>query len=371
MALSKGKKILIAVVAGVVAIGTTIGVVLGIQNSKAPGPDIPSIDTPVDPNPDTPVDPTPDDPVYPTPDDPVDPDPDTPVDPDPDTPVDPDPGEEEPETPEMSEEDYRIQNVELLKEILAREYNQFTKTEYANFNLENIDDIILNPAAGEVYFTADMSGIFGGTLGNFNITGTLGQSFDWQSQEELNKFLTSFNDSESDMTFEDAKATMSSQVSEGKYDEFIDFVKKQSYDGVDLSSVSNEDFFGVTWFISDNDAHGYSYVEYKAINNGNVYTIHLENVKPTGAGDRCITELMSYSNSVFKVVDVQPFEEFDINTEIEATAQAQSEFFLDLSEVAISKDQAQDLANAIRTSNPKKLGNMEVKLPAGNADFEL
>ena len=132
MALSKGKKILIAVVAGVVAIATTIGVVLGIQNSKDPGPDIPSIDTPVDPTPDTPLDPTPDDPVDTTPDEPVDPTPDDPVDPDPDTPVDPDPGEEEPETPEMSEEDYRIQNVELLKEILAREYKEFSKTIFKN-----------------------------------------------------------------------------------------------------------------------------------------------------------------------------------------------------------------------------------------------
>ena len=344
MALSKGKKVLIAVVAGVVAIGTTIGVVLGIQNSKGPGPNLPSIDTPVDPNPDTPVDPTPDDPVDPTPDDPVDPDPDTPVD--------PDPGEEEPETPEMSEEDYRIQNVELLKEILAREYNQFTKTEYANYNLQNIDNIILNPVAGEVYFTADMSGITGSILGNHNFTGYLGQSFDWQSQEELNKFLISFNDSESDMTFEDVKATMSSQVSEATYDKFVDYVKGQSYDGVDFSVVSDDDIFGVTWFVSDNDAYGNRYIEYRIVNNGNVYTLHMEWFPPMYSPDESIEEIITNKYGVFKVVDVQPFEEFDINTEIGATAQAQSEFFLDLSEVAISKDQAQDLANAIRTSNP-------------------
>ena len=363
MALSKGKKILIAVVTGVVTIGATIGVVLGIQNSKDPGPDLPSIDTPVDPNPDTPVDPTPDDPVDPTPDEPVDPDPDTPVD--------PDPGEEEPETPEISEEDYRIQNVEHLKEILAREYNQFTKTEYANFNLENIDNIILNTAAGEVYFTADMSGITGSILGNYNFTGYLGQSFDWQNQEELNKFLISFNDSESDMTFGESKGTMSSKISEATYNKFVDYVKEQSYDGVDFSAVSDSDIFGVTWFVSDNDAYGNRYIEYRIVNNGNVYTLHMEWFPPMYSPDESIEEIITNKYGVFKVVDVQPFEEFDINTEIGATAQAQSEFFLDLSEVAISKDQAQDLANAIRTSNPKKFGNMEVKLPAENQDFEL
>lgn len=367
MALSKGKKILIAVVAGVVAIGTTIGVVLGIQNSKGPGPDIPSIDAPVDPTPDTPVDPTPDDPVDPTPDDPVDPDPDTPVD--------PDPGEEEPEAPEMSEEDYRIQNVELLKEILAREYNQFTETDNVKYNLENIDNIEINVATGDVSFIADIRttafDVDMGLVGSKIFTGHFGQSFNWQNQEELNKFLTSFKEFDGDMEFDNHKPAMSSEVSEVTYEKFVDYVKEQSCDGVDFSAVPDNDVFGISWFVSDDDAYGYRYIEYKIVKDDQVYTIHLENVQPLGSNDTMIEELMTYKNSVFKVVDVQPFEEFDINTEIEATAQAQSEFFLDLSEVAISKDQAEDLANAIRASNPKKLGNMEVKLPAGNPDFEL
>lgn len=344
MALSKGKKILIAVVAGVVAIGTTIGVVLGIQNSKDPGPDLPSIDTPVDPTPDTPVDPTPDDPVDPTPDEPVDPDPDTPVD--------PDPGEEEPEAPEMSEEDYRIQNVELLKEILAREYNQFTETDNVKYNLENIDNIEINVATGDVSFIADIRttafDVDMGLVGSKIFTGHFGQSFNWQNQEELNKFLTSFNDAESDMTFGESKGTMSSKISGETYKEFIDYVKEQSYDGVDFSAASDNDVFGISWFISDNDAYGYSYIEYKVIDDGKVYTIHAENFMPgSGLGEGAIKAFMKYTNTVFKVVDVQPFEEFDINTEIGATAQAQSEFFLDLSEVAISKDQAENLANAM------------------------
>lgn len=368
MALSKGKKILIAVVAGVVAIGTIIGVVLGIQNSKAPGPDIPSIDTPVDPNPDTPVDPTPDDPVDPTPDDPVDPDPDTPVD--------PDPGEEEPGTSENPEEKYRQDNIKILKEILASEYEEFSKKGIASYKLENVDNIILNTAAGEVYFTADVRTIANETIDmglveGCSFTGHLEGSFDWQSQEELNKFLTSFNESDGDMKFDDYKLAMLSRLSETTYGQFVDYVKEQKYDGVDFSAVSDDNVFGITWFVSDSNAHGNRYIEYRIVKDGQVYTIHLENVQPLGSNDTMIEELMTYKNSVFKIVDVQPFEEFDINTEIGATAQAQSEFFLDLSEVAISKDQAQDLANAIRASNPKKLGNMEVKLPAGNPDFEL
>lgn len=341
MALSKGKKVLIAIVGAVVTIGAVIGTVFAVKKIKenVEMTDRPGITTPVDPTPDTPVDPTPDDPVDPTPDEPVDPDPDTPVD--------PDPGEEEPEAPEISEEDYRIQNVELLKEILAREYNQFTKTEYSSFNLENIDNIILNPAAGEVYFTADMSGIFGGIIGNFNITGHLGQSFDWQNQEELNKFLTSFSDSENDMTFEESKTTMSSQISEATYEKFVDYVKEQSCDGVDFSAVSDNDVFGITWFNRDNDAYGYRYIEYKIVKDGQVYTIHLENVDPLGSNDTMIEELMTYKNSVFKVVDVQPFEKFDLETPIiESSAQASVDLSLDFRGTTFDEISSTEFASA-------------------------
>ena len=362
MALSKGKKVLIAIVGAVVTIGAVIGTVFAVKKIKEnvemtdrPGittPVDPTPDTPVDPTPDDPVDPTPDDPVDPTPDDPVDPDPDTPVDPDPDTPVDPDPGEEEPETPETPEEEYRQDNIEALKEILAREYEEFSKKGIASYKLENVDNIILNTAAGEVYFTADVrmmanDTIDMGLIEGCNFTGYLGESFDWQSQEELNKFLISFKDSNSDMEFENYKEGMSSKISGETYKEFIDYVKEQSYDGVDLSSIPNENFFGVTWFVLDYDALGNRYIEYKVVDGDKVYTLHAENVQPGGVGDGVIEAFMKYTNSVFKVVGVQPFKEFDISTEIRATAQAQSEFFLDLSEVAISKDQAENLANAM------------------------
>ena len=342
MALSKGKKILIAVVAGVVAIGTTIGVVLGIQNSKDPGPDIPSIDTPVDPTPDTPVDPTPDDPVDPTPDDPVDPDPDEPVN--------PDPGEEEPETPETPEEEYRQDNIETLKEILASEYKEFSSSKYGEYELTNISDLKINKTTGTIYFRADRENI---KLSNPNsenrlfegsFVGENGEpvTINCQTQEEFNNFLNQNHN----MVFE-LGSPMLNQVSEATYNKFVDYVKEQSCDGVDFSAASDNDVFGVTWFISDPSAYGNRYIEYKIVNNGNVYTLHMEWFPPMYSPDESIEEIITNKYGVFKIVDVQPFEEFDINTEIGATAQAQSEFFLDLSEVAISKDQAENLANAM------------------------
>ena len=346
MALSKGKKVLIAIVGAVVTIGAVIGTVFAVKKIKenVEMTDRPGITTPVDPTPDTPVDPTPDDPVDPTPDDPVDPDPDTPVD--------PDPGEEEPETPEMSEEDYRIQNVELLKEILAREYEEFSKKGIASYKLENIDNIILNTAAGEVYFTADVRTIANETIDmglveGCSFTGHLEGSFDWQSQGELNKFLTSFNESDGDMKFDDYKLAMLSRLSETTYGQFVDYVKEQKYDGVDFSAVSDDNVFGITWFVSDSNAHGNRYIEYRIVKDGQVYTIHLENVQPLGSNDTMIEELMTYKNTVFKVVDVQPFEKFDLETPIiESSAQASVDLSLDFRGATFDEISATEFASA-------------------------
>ena len=230
------------------------------------------------------------------------------------------PSGDEPETSEPTEEDYRLQNLELLKEILAREYNQFTRTEYSYFTLHNIDNIIINSAAEEVYFTADMSGITGGILGNFFITGSFGQSFDWQSQKEFNEFLISFNESDSNMTFDEYKPLMSNQVSETTQVEFVNWAKKQDYGEADFSDVPDDDIFGVTWFILDYDALGSRYIEYKIVKSGHVYTLHAENIQPGGMGDGVIKAFMKWKNSVFKIVEVKPFEEFDINTEIKDIA---------------------------------------------------
>lgn len=357
MALSKGKKILIAVVAGVVAIGTTIGVVLGIQNSKDPDPDIPSIDTPVDPNPDTPVDPTPDDPVDPTPDDPVDPDPDEPVD--------PDPGEEEPETPEISEAEYYEKNLNLLKSALKEEYEKDNPGE--TFNLDDSSEILINEAAGEIYCLANTIGKYGDVRGNCFYVASFDNNILNKSQKEIYSYLNS-TEKNYDLSFT-SQARLKPDLTEEVHNEFSKYLCNQNYEsnGEIITFSEDAQVLDVSSYIYDYNAYGNTYIKYLIIDNGKVYTARLENAMPPGSDDWSIGQIMGYSNNVFKITEIKDFKEFDYEEE---AAQAQSEFFLDLSEVAISKDQAQDLANAIRTSNPKKPENMEVKLPAQNPDFE-
>lgn len=337
MALSKGKKILIAVVAGVVAIGTTIGVVLGIQNSKDPGPDIPSIDTPVDPNPDTPVDPTPDDPVDPTPDEPVDPTPDEPVDPDPGEPVDPDPGEEEPETPEMSEAEYYEKNLDLIKTALGEEY----KKDNPNRTLITDENtIVINEALGEIYFIGDTEGGLG-AVKNLFFTAKFNNNILLQPQKEINEIL---KNKEYDLSFTNIRS-IRGNLSEDVYKEFGTFLCGQSYDSNGETKTFSDKavVLDISRYISG-DAYGGQYIQFMIVDGEKVYTARLENAMPPGYDDWAIGQIMGYSNNVFKITEIKDFKEFDYEEE---AAQAQSEFFLDLSEVAISKDQAQDLANAM------------------------
>lgn len=362
MALSKGKKVLIAIVGAVVTIGTVIGTVFAVKKIKenVEMTDRPGITTPVDPTPGTPVDPTPDDPVDPTPDDPVDPDPDTPVD--------PDPGEEEPETPEMSEEEYYKENLGLLKTAIVEEYRKDFE-DFANVNLEidESQEIVINEAAGEIYFFGDRTDIFGGSSDLFFVA-KFDKNILSETQENLNLILKS-KTRNFDINFESNK-TIRGNLSETVYNEFSKYVCNESYEsnGEIINFSEDAQVLDISTYIYDYNAYGSTYIKYLIIDNGKVYTARLENAMPPELSDWGIGQIMGYSNNVFKITEIKDFKEFDYEEE---AAQAQSEFFLDLSEVAISKDQAQDLANAIRTSNPKKLGNMEVKLPAQNPDFEL
>ena len=387
MALSKGKKVLIAIVGALVATGAVIATVFAVKNVART--DRPGITTPVNPGQNEGQKPGQNEGQKPGQDEGQKPGQDEGQQGGGDEGQNPGQDDEEQgggdgegdgnpdggvETPEISEEEYRQDNIEALKEILASEYNEFSLGKYVEYELTNISDLKINKTTGSIYFRADRKNIRSSNPnaenllfeGNFVDENGEPVIINCQTQEEFNNFLNQNHN----MVFE-LGSPMLNQVSETTYDKFVDYVKEQSCDGVDFSAASDNDVFGITWFNSDPSAYGNRYIEYKIVNNGNVYTLHMEWFPPMYSPDESIEEIITNKYGVFKIVGVKPFEEFDINTEIEATAQAQSEFFLDLSEVAISKDQAQDLANAIRTSNPKKLGNMEVKLPAQNPDFEF
>ena len=149
------------------------------------------------------------------------------------------------------------------------------------------------------------------------------------------------------MTFGESKGTMSSKVSEATYNKFVNYVKGQSYDGVDFSAVSDSDIFGVTWFVSDNDAYGYNYIEYKIVNNGKVYTLHMEWFPPMYSPDESIEEIITNKYGVFKVVDVQPFEKFDLETPIiESSAQASVDLSLDFRGTTFDEISSTEFASA-------------------------
>ena len=306
MALSKGKKVLIAIVGAVVTIGAVIGTVFAVKKIKenVEMTDRPGITTPVDPTPDTPVDPTPDDPVDPTPDEPVDPDPDTPVD--------PDPGEEEPGTSENPEEEYYKENLELLKTAIVEEYRKDFE-DFANVNLEidESQEIVINEAAGEIYFFGDRTDIFGGSSDLFFVA-----KFDKNILSETQKNLNSILRSETrsfDINFGFTK-TIRSNLSEDVYKEFENFLCSQSYDSNgETKTFSNEAVvLDISRYISG-DAYGGQYIQFMIVDGEKVYTARLENAMPPSAYDGDIKEIMKYSNNVFKVTEVKPFALFGVD----------------------------------------------------------
>ena len=399
MALSKGKKVLIAIVGAVVTIGAVIGTVFAVKKIKenVEMTDRPGITTPVNPGQNEGQEPGQgDEGQKPGQDEGQKPGQDEGQKPgEGDEGQDPGQDDEEQgggdegqqgggddgsggnpggggdETPEISEEEYRQDNIEALKEILASEYNEFSLGKYVEYELTNISDLKINKTTGSIYFRADRKNIRSSNPnaenllfeGNFVDENGEPVIINCQTQEEFNKFLNqNYN-----MVFEFG-APMISQISETTYDKFVDYVKEQRCDGVDFSAASDNDVFGITWFLSDPSAYGNRYIEYKIAKDNQVYTIHLENTQPLGSNDSKIEELMTYKNSVFKIVDVQPFEEFDISTVITGEAE-EGGYVLDLSEVPISKAEAASLAFDIWSLNPEK--DMDVILPANDSGLEI
>ena len=274
-------------------------------------------ETPDDPEtPETPDNPeTPETPENPeTPETPENPDePETPENPDePETPENPD----EPETPsepELTEAEYYEKNIELLKAAIVEQYGKdFGDFADASLKIDESQEIVINEAAGEIYFFGDRIDIFGGSSDLFFVA-----KFDKNILSETQKNLNSILRSETrsfDINFEYNK-TIRSNLSETVYNEFSKYVCNQSYEsnGEIITFSEDAQILDISRYIYDYDAHGNTYFQYFIIDNGKVYTARLENAMPPELSDWSIGQIMGYSNNVFKVTEVKPFALFGVD----------------------------------------------------------
>ena len=231
-----------------------------------------------------------------------------------------DPGQDD-EWQKSSEEEYRQDNIIELKNILVNGYNEHAESTGGSLKIGDIDNIILNLAAAEVYFTADMVGVFGST--NYCFTaGISGESFNGSTQEELNEYLTSFYENGNKINFVGEKRiSLSNMVDEKKFNALMGHfqreIESEEYGKVDFSSVPSENFYNVTYFFNAGDPNNSNIeaIECQMIVGEKVYTVQARNL-PMGGGAYAVESFLQDEHTVFMIVSIKPFKEFDINTVI-------------------------------------------------------
>lgn len=296
MTLSKGKIILIVVVLLAVA-GIVTGTVLGIRNAKSD--DVPTnselTDTTTPETPSTPE--MPETPV--TPEIPVDPGTE---EPEPEPPV-----IKEPE-PEISEAEYYEQNIELLKATLKEEYEKDYPGE--TFTLDETSNVLINEAAGEIYFLATTIGKFGDNRGIRFYKAIFENNILNGTQKNINSILSSDN-KEYNINYLN-QTRLADNLSESVYNEFAGYLLSKSYDfnGENVSFSKGAEILDISSF-NNGDAFGGQYIQFLVIDGDKIYTARLENAMPPTMGNIAIGQIMGYSNNVFKVTEVKDFKEFD------------------------------------------------------------
>ncbi len=267
------------------------------------------------------------------------------------------------ETPGISEEEYYEKNLDLIKAALVEEYS---KDNPKRTLILDEDSIVINEALGEIYFAGHTQGGLG-AVKNLFFTAKFDNNILSHSQEKIYEIL---NSKTYDINFTNIKS-IRGNLSTEVYNEFSNYLLKQKYDfnGKGLSFSKEAIVLNISEF-KDGDAFGGQYIQFLVIDGNMIYTARLENAMPASMGDIAISQIMGYSNNVFKITAVNDFAEFGVDGAEQGGGEAENAgYVLDLSEVPISKAEAASLAFDIWSLNPEK--DMDVILPANDSGLEM
>lgn len=220
------------------------------------------------------------------------------------------PTDEEPATPEMTEDELYQENIELLKIAIVDGYSiDFGDFADASLEIAENQKLIINEAAGEIYFFGKRIDIFGGS-DNLCFVSTFHKNILSETQKNLN-FILKHDPNCFDISFEFWKS-IHVNLSEEMYKEFEQFLCSQSYDndGETVTFGADARVLHISKYISG-DAYGGKYIQFLVIDGDKIYTARLENAMPPSCYDGDIRQIMGYSNNVFKVTDVKDFKEFN------------------------------------------------------------
>ena len=272
------------------------------------------------------------------------------------------------ETPEISEEEYYEKNLDLIKAALIEDFKNDNKG--YDMILDDETKLVINEAVGEIYFAPKVIMPWGTTRTDFYYTAKLSENFLDRSQKEIFELLNNKN-FVVDFNF-NYENILKRNLSEKVYNDFASYLLKQKYDfnGKGLSFSKEATVLNISEFISDGGAYGGKYIEFLVIDGNMIFTARLENAMPSSMYDAGIKAIMGYSNNVFKITAVNDFAEFGVDGAEQGGGEAEEGgYVLDLSEVPISKAEAASLAVDIWSLNPEK--DMDVILPVNDSGLEM
>lgn len=210
----------------------------------------------------------------------------------------------------MTEDELYQENIELLKIAIVDGYSiDFGDFADASLEIAENQKLIINEAAGEIYFFGKRIDIFGGS-DNLCFVSTFDKNILSETQKNLN-FILKHDPNCFDISFEFWKS-IHVNLSEEMYKEFEQFLCSQSYDndGETVTFGADARVLHISKNISG-DAYGGKYIQFLVIDGDKIYTARLENAMPPSCYDGDIRQIMGYSNNVFKVTDVKDFKEFN------------------------------------------------------------
>lgn len=215
---------------------------------------------------------------------------------------------------EITEEQYAKQNIELLKEICIGDY----KTSNPLFEISNIQIVVINKACGNIYFTADQH-ILSNKINKF-FTAKFDKNIFNSTHKDLNETLKKIvnGETENNVEFLEPQTVLQPEISEELFDEFCDYIKRQSYtygdEVIDFSATDpqNLEIINVTKVESTGSQ---KIVYFKIIDKLNIRIYNGEiygNLLKTNIKDQ-IEELMGKTTNIFKVTEISEFQEFELS----------------------------------------------------------
>lgn len=268
---------------------------------------------------------------------------------------------------EITEEQYAEQNIELLKAHLTSEY----KIDNPRYYLQDIEILKVNCKESAIYFRANQ--FIGGNPYKKFFTAKFDKNIFNSTHKILNETLNKIvkGETENNVEFLETQTILQPEISEELFDEFCDYIKRQSYtygeETVDFSKTNPEnlEIINISNTVGGGGKNGFNFtIIDNSINK--IYTGNISSYIGSTSVDEQINEIMNKHSNFYEISSMADFESFDFE-KTNGQAQASAEFF-----------SAQNYLNSLYSNKyeftfnePKENNNSKTNIKTNIQEFEL